>query len=217
MLIDETHFCNYLRDSLSGKSVALVGNSPIVLEKNDGAYIDTHDVVIRFNDARVEGLALYVGQKTAIRFLGGTLVERYKQFFKNLQETSTIITTKVNVNSPELADKNDVISISFRIHKTALKIIDSILETNYSNQGLRAARSGLALLAYLIQPEVGIKSISIFGMERLNRAKGAEHFYDDGRLMEKVIPTYDKYHMPLKTELEIFNQILDKVDLVSFN
>ena len=42
-------------------SCAVVGNSPIILEKEFGNDIDSHDVVIRFNIAETEGYEKHVG------------------------------------------------------------------------------------------------------------------------------------------------------------
>ena len=97
MIVNEIEFCSYLKNHLSKKSVALVGSSPILLEKNDGDYIDSHDVVIRFNDARIDGLHTHTGRKTTIRFLGSTLNDRHKHFFENFQEDSILITKDLNV------------------------------------------------------------------------------------------------------------------------
>ncbi len=52
-------------------SIAVVGNSGILLEKELGSEIDKHDLVIRCNLARVEGYEKYVGSKTSIRCIAG--------------------------------------------------------------------------------------------------------------------------------------------------
>ena len=50
-------------------SCAVVGNSPIILEKEYGDDIDSHDVIIRFNIAETEGYEKHVGSKRNIRFM----------------------------------------------------------------------------------------------------------------------------------------------------
>lgn len=47
---------------------AIVGNSPIVLEKEWGNEIDSHDIVVRFNIAKTQGFEKHVGSKSSIRF-----------------------------------------------------------------------------------------------------------------------------------------------------
>jgi len=54
--------------SLPIRSCALVGNSPILKKKKAGAEIDTHDVVLRFNNAPTKKYEGSVGRKTTIRW-----------------------------------------------------------------------------------------------------------------------------------------------------
>ena len=53
------------------KSVAIVGSSGILLNKEYGNLIDTHDIIVRFNVARVKGFEKHVGKRTDIRFFNG--------------------------------------------------------------------------------------------------------------------------------------------------
>ncbi len=214
MLIDELEFCEYLKKICSGKSVAVVGNSPILLEYKNGDYIDSHDVVIRFNTAELNGLEIHTGQKTTLRFVLLQMQEEHESFFDHLKEDSIIITKPINQD--KLANKNDLIVLKFSIHGIAFTIIDNILGTNYSQQSLKPVRSGLAVLLYLIAPEIGIKKISVFGMERFPRQDGEMHFYKDNKEWEQLTKTYDNFHLPLTTEIEIFNQILERMDLITY-
>ena len=55
--------------AFKGKSCAIVGNSGIMKDSNHGELIDSHDFIIRFNSARVEGWEKDVGSKTNLRIL----------------------------------------------------------------------------------------------------------------------------------------------------
>jgi hypothetical protein len=44
--------------------IAIVGNSPILLEKELGKEIDSHDMVIRFNNFKIDGYEKHCGSKT---------------------------------------------------------------------------------------------------------------------------------------------------------
>lgn len=57
--------------SLVNKSIAVVGSSGILLDKEYGELIDEHDIVVRFNASRVKGYEKHVGSKTTIRFMNG--------------------------------------------------------------------------------------------------------------------------------------------------
>ena len=48
------------------RSVALVGNAATILEHENGALIDSHDLVIRFNRAHIAGLEAKIGSRTDI-------------------------------------------------------------------------------------------------------------------------------------------------------
>jgi hypothetical protein len=56
-----------LRDAWTqARSIALVGNAATILEWDNGALIDSYDVVIRFNRAYVAGIEAKVGSRTDI-------------------------------------------------------------------------------------------------------------------------------------------------------
>ena len=60
--------------------IAVVGNSDKLLKKNYGGFIDSHDIVIRMNEAPTKGYEKYVGSKTDIRFV--VFSERYYNYEK---------------------------------------------------------------------------------------------------------------------------------------
>ncbi|MED6205254.1 glycosyltransferase 29 [Stylosanthes scabra] len=55
-------------------SCAVVGNSGILLKKHYGSVIDSHEVVIRLNHARVQGFEQNVGSKTNISFVNSNIL-----------------------------------------------------------------------------------------------------------------------------------------------
>ncbi|MEX6779995.1 hypothetical protein [Limnospira fusiformis] len=107
----------------------------------------------------------------------------------------------------------------FDFHRIAFSIVDSILGTEYRNRYRMPVRTGLATLIHLIHAGKHIKRISVFGMERQVRKEGRVHFFDDPEWVKMELlnsSLYTKYHIPLEEEMEIFNQILDRVDLISY-
>lgn len=54
---------------MSKEKIALIGNSSSLLNTNYSKLIDSHDWVIRFNQARVKGYEQYVGSKTSARMI----------------------------------------------------------------------------------------------------------------------------------------------------
>ena len=62
----------------NNQSIAVVGNSGKLKDKEYGKFIDSHNIVIRCNLARVDGYEINVGTKTDFRFIAG------KSFWRNL-------------------------------------------------------------------------------------------------------------------------------------
>ncbi|RAL46009.1 hypothetical protein DM860_006163 [Cuscuta australis] len=55
-------------------SCAVVGNSGILLNSEQGKLIDGHEVVIRLNNAKIEGYERNVGSKTSISFVNSNIL-----------------------------------------------------------------------------------------------------------------------------------------------
>ena len=56
-------------ENMTGISCAVIGNSPILLDKDYGKDIDSHDLIIRCNLGRVDGFEDKVGSQTDFRFV----------------------------------------------------------------------------------------------------------------------------------------------------
>jgi hypothetical protein len=48
------------------QSLAVVGNAPSVMDRELGSYIDSHDIVVRFNECALDDYAQFVGTRTDI-------------------------------------------------------------------------------------------------------------------------------------------------------
>ncbi|EPS57883.1 sialyltransferase-like protein [Genlisea aurea] len=59
------------------RSCAVVGNSGILLNRNDGGLIDSHEAVIRLNNARIAGFEPHVGSKTTVSFINSNVFQHY--------------------------------------------------------------------------------------------------------------------------------------------
>jgi hypothetical protein len=56
------------------QSCAVVGNGGILLHKAHGPLIDSHEMVIRLNNARIEGFEDRVGSKTSLAFINSNIL-----------------------------------------------------------------------------------------------------------------------------------------------
>jgi len=67
---------NYFQSNFTYKipsSIAIVGNSGVVLENTLGEEIDSHDWILRFNGAETKGHEKHVGSKTTFRCLNSVM------------------------------------------------------------------------------------------------------------------------------------------------
>lgn len=56
------------------RSCAVVGNSGILLNSSYGALIDSHEMVIRLNNAKTQGFQKHVGSKTTLAFMNSNIL-----------------------------------------------------------------------------------------------------------------------------------------------
>lgn len=223
----QKQFIRYFRRSLSNKSVAIVGNSPRLLEQENGPLIDSHDVVVRFNDANISGLSSHAGLKTTFRFVQFNIRPPHQAFFDSLEEDSVIIAKPSNADALRAVKVQSVICLDFAINKLGLPLADNILGTDYSARTEKVTRTGFVVLCIICRYVRDIRRISIFGMERHERKKGPLHFYSnnydaegDGPrppTFERMLKNYDKHHVEIATELAALNAIIERhPDLISW-
>ena len=216
-LLGEAGFVNLLKSEFHGKSVAIVGNSPRLLESDHGPLIDSHDVVIRFNDADITGLGVHTGCKTSFRLVGFTIKPRHEEFFATLREDSVVITKRINRGKIPRANVKDLKFLAFSLHKNAFALADVILNSSFADQHTMPPRTGFALLSYILASDVGLQQVSLFGMERTPRKSGRAHFYDDKKSLDRVFKSYHLFHAELEAELAAFNMMIDEFpDLIRF-
>lgn len=82
LYISKIDFDKIFYDGKTGKNIyfknvfpqgkyAIIGNSPISLEKKNGVNIDLYDYIIRFNNFQVVNYEIYIGMKTSVWVTGG--------------------------------------------------------------------------------------------------------------------------------------------------
>jgi len=183
----------------TGKSVAVVGSSGHLLERDYAILIDSHDVVIRFNQARVKGYEKYVGKKTTHRvvnkhvFDGSTPKNRFpksdKNFIPKLKNQdillirpflSKIIYKKRSPNNPVFVLSNEN-WIEYR------KILGNVKDPSVGFIGVMVAISTST-------------NVSVFGFDQTN-----EEILHKRHYWEKI--TYHFNGHNYNTEKEIFSQL----------
>ena len=71
--LDESIENKIFENAIKGKSIAVVGNGPQELGKGKGYEIDSHDIVIRFNNFNTNGFEKDYGSKTDIFIRNGSI------------------------------------------------------------------------------------------------------------------------------------------------
>ena len=154
---------NLFQDAFEGKSIAVIGNARSLLKKEHGELIDSHDIVVRFNDTIMTESAS-MGKKTDIFACSGGCksIDRLRNkpgcastYLKNRFSSDDIVVLSLNSNSDKKLNRfwKDPRFFSISIHKQACtKILGS------------KSSAGFIFLYYLYACS-NPKSVSIFGFD----------------------------------------------------
>lgn len=162
------------------KTVAVVGSSGHLLERNYSQLIDSHDIVLRFNQARVVGFEDYVGSKTSHRivnthtFLGTTGNDRFPKndsmFIPKLQKQSIIVNRPVPPTQVKLRSPNNPVSfISDEFWDFCKKSLDNIKDPSVGFLGVMLA----------VQTA---KKVNVFGFDQENTTD-KKHYWEEVKAM----------------------------------
>lgn len=182
---------------LKGKSIAVVGSSGHLLEREYGKDIDAHDVIIRFNQARVEGFEKYVGSRTDLRivnthvFRGTTGAKNYSKYDKNF--ISKLNPQHILVSRPvgdikKISPNNEVSIVSDKFYNHCVELLNNGKEPSVGFLGV--------ILAVEFSDDV-----SVYGFDQ-NRDLKKKHYWEK----VSVIGNHHKF----SREKEIFNELEQK-------
>ena len=176
-------------DIKAESSVAIVGNSGILLESNYADLIDSHDVVIRCNLGPVSGFEKYVGTKTTLRMVAGKAFfgdqpkrecpQHDDNFYSKLENQNIIV--KAN----PLYDAIKGI-IKYYNTKSYINYLDwnKIIPLIKNNTGVNDPSLGFTAicLANLLS-----NNTSIFGFTFMGNKSAKHHYYGD-----TIVAGYEK-------------------------
>ena len=173
------------------QSIAVVGNSGKLKNEEYGELIDSYDIVIRCNLARVEGYEKNVGTKTDFRFIAG------KSFWRDLSENFSAYDDNFLT---DLKDQYFVIKAEplyaaiqgiIKNYNTKSKIVylrQDFIDESESTIGIGDISLGLTAILMAIQWS---KNVSIFGFTFFQGDWNEQHYF------ESITP-YKRKHNPLK-------------------
>jgi hypothetical protein len=181
-LVEKTKSLNDLNFNLeTNKSIAVVGNSGTLMEKEYGEFIDNHDIVIRCNHGRIEGFEKNVGSKTDFRFVSGkgfwygkVMDETYSNydhnFLTNLKNQRMIIKAIPMYSSLQGIIKHyDTKSYVHFLRESFVKDSEDL-------SGVGNSTLGFTAICFAVQFS---KKISIFGFGFFKEDWDKQHYFEN--------------------------------------
>lgn len=162
---------------MNKETIALVGSSANLLNKNYAKLIDSHNWVIRFNQARVKGFENYVGSKTSIRminhhvFTGTTDTNLFSKYDINFIPSvdEPLILCKYLPNFENIAKlRNIKVPISYIKDETYDKACDMLKNKKSPSMGF---------IAIIFSLEI-FNKVSIFGFD-LDKTNNPSHYWEE--------------------------------------
>mmetsp|Transcript_3784 Transcript_3784/g.5759 ORF Transcript_3784/g.5759 Transcript_3784/m.5759 type:complete len:372 (-) Transcript_3784:592-1707(-) len=193
------------------KTCAVVASSGSLLNSKLGQWIDSHDVVFRFNDAPINNFSIDVGTKTTFRVLnhvcGSTFVRNHTvihqhlclSLFENDLEHSLYLVYNKNIAcaAKKHWPHNDFFIMDNSEKSSYLKFQNSICGGNHSVMlvGLRGVFFARRLC----------RNLSLFGFYEMNSVSYLKH--DRHGQVTAVLKKPVPYHYYDKTQLNSFHNI----------
>lgn len=184
-----------------GKSVAVVGSSGNLLERNYTSLIDSHDIVMRFNQARVIGFEDFVGNKTTHRivnihtFLGTSGNDRFPNndpmFVPKLDNQNIILNRPVTNSQLKLRSPNNPVDI----------ISDEFW--NFCRETLHNKKDpSVGFIGVLLSVQTATK-VNVFGFDQENTTD-KKHYWED----VKALGHFHDFNIEKQIFSELENQKL---------
>ena len=104
--------------------VAIVGNSPKVLEEDHGEFIDSHDVVIRCNKGTHRGYENHVGSRTDYRVINIHIANLLSNFDSMIQDKhfTDLFDDWAGKKPEDIVEKNETIVLKDAVDYTYDKV-----------------------------------------------------------------------------------------------
>jgi hypothetical protein len=186
------------------ESVALVGNAPTVLGREDGPRIDDHDAVIRFNDGVSDGFEPHVGSRTDLRVFGARIRERHYDFLRREPGSVPLLTYRFNLETLEaLGYAGTVWTFGPDPRPGALERLGELAPP--ARKYHYPPRTGLVALSMLTGLMLLGRRVSLFGFETVGRPGEAAHYYADG--MNLHHPGERAEHCPPEWEFNVLQRL----------
>lgn len=161
---------------VSGKSVAVVGNGPGNLGTDRGAEIDSHDIVIRFNN-HPSGFERDYGSRTDIWVRGAhrDVVDRVA-----VDETALVVwEMDFFRNLLEVPDHGDILYRDALLSPDRVTHIDTATKARLRERsGLLLPTSGAQILWMLYESRGSLADVDVYGFSTITGDEERGHYFD---------------------------------------
>ena len=178
----------------SAKTCAVVGNSGILLKEEYGELIDSHDFIIRFNQATTENYEKHVGSRTDLRLVNGHmfgclmpnsshLIKEHKELFSKfdpefilkIKNEAVLIKNNVDINTLppyvlETLERNGCL-----LHLLSKETL-SLLSQSLKMKGSIEPSTGMV---GVFLAEQAFKEVSCFGFSFYEESWESRHYYEN--------------------------------------
>ena len=158
------------------KEILLIGNGPSCLDNEYGELIDSHDIVVRFNNFETESFEKFVGTKT--NYWVKTIMSN-KHDNVNFEQKFFVYPSIVapNIQKINELNKNGHIIVPVSLYNRINKLI---------NKNNTWATTGLVMIFYFIEEGYTVK---IHGFDFF---KNGVHYYEDDSVMRGHAPNIEE-------------------------
>ena len=164
-----------------GKTCAIIGSSPNVMNSENGKFIDEHDYIVRCNLGRVDGFEKYVGSKTNFRVISSKSFgyKEYKicsthdfGFFPSRKNEHFIIKPPINENYRWTV--GGLINIIDSNNKTSIVSPESLKTISSNFEHMKEPTTGFLAIILFLQ---FFDKIDIFGFD-FYTSKDNFHYFE---------------------------------------
>ncbi|MDR0484416.1 MAG: glycosyltransferase family 29 protein [Alphaproteobacteria bacterium] len=169
---------------LNNKSIAIVGNSDSSLGQNKGKEIDSHDIVIRFNNYQIKGFENDYGSKCNVWVRGNSTDMPSRE-----DEVFDLIIFAADLRYYFFTEgQESVFDLLYKLIESEKKVYNCRYNDNlFIKSNIRNSTTGLKTI-WEIYKTVGLKNVDFYGFDFLKEKsdKYAIHYFNDRDLSESV-------------------------------
>lgn len=174
-------------DYIKNKTIAVVGNGPGEIGKKKGAEIDSHDIVIRFNNFNTTTHCIDYGKKTTVWVRNNENLDRIPLIDVNSFDY-IILHRKNESDHIVIRDMFLLLAFFLRINKRFFFINDKLIsdKISYLNYVINKPSTGMIIIVYLFIHSKNIKSIKYYGFDFCSQVHSLGlHYSDEETQQEK--------------------------------